>query len=311
MKDNPEQHNNIVHFVDPDVRVGKALSMLLKIYGIGVRTYADAEMFLTAYATGKTLHGCLFIESELPGLSGLSLLRELRDRGFSLPSIVLTSVSTPVFREQALHLGAIEVLEKPLMNTFLLERLAQLLPDSVSLGTLPLSALELHDGTRVRFRVIRPEDADIEQAFVRGLSKKSNYLRFFSPIKELSPEVLERFTNPRYPGSYALIATICKGDEERQIGVARYEPTESGGVAEFAIVVADEWQGQGLATYLLGALTAAAAVAGIKSLEGLVLNENEPMRKLAHASGFSVTRCKEDAAFFRMAKTIGLPAGPG
>lgn len=305
--DNPVQYENIVHVVDPDASVGEALSMLLQIYSIAVRTYADAEMFLAAYATEKMHHGCLFVESELPGLSGLSLLRELRAQGFSLPSIVLTSGATSEFRHQAFRSGAIEVLEKPLMNTFLLERLAQLLPDTVSLGAQPLSTLELGDGSRVKFRVMRPEDAEIEQAFVRGLSKMSNRLRFFSAIKELSPEVLERFTNPRYPDSYALIATVRDGDKERQIGVARYLPTKSNGVAEFAIVVADEWQGRGIATYLLGALTAAAAVAGIKCLEGLVLNENESMLRLARALGFSVTRCKEDATVFRVAKLLGSP----
>ena len=304
MTDRAMKYDNTVHLVDPDAGVGQALSILLGLYDIRVRTYMDAETFLAAHSTGKPGYGCLFIEYELPDMNGLELLRELRNQDFNLPSIILTGAASRELRKQAFRLGAVDVIEKPLMYTFLLERLAQLLPHSASLFTQPLSTLELHDGTRVKFRVMRPQDADIEQAFVRGLSKRSNRLRFFSAIKELPPDVLERFTNPDYPHSYALIATVREGDEERQIGVARYLVTESDGVAEFAIVVADKWQVQGIATYLLSGLSAAATVAGVKRLEGFALNENDSMRKLARALDFSITRCREDATIFRVAKTL-------
>ena len=167
MTERSMRHDNTVHLVDPDAGVGQPLSLLLGLYDISVRTYVDAETFLAAFPTGDSCYGCLFVESELPGMNGLELLRELRDKSLNFPAIVLTDSASRKIREQAFHLGAVDVIEKPLMYTFLLERLAQLLPHSVSLFARPLSTLELRDGTRVKFRVLGPEDADIEQAVIR------------------------------------------------------------------------------------------------------------------------------------------------
>jgi FixJ family two-component response regulator len=301
------KRNKIVHIVDPDVSIGDSLSMLLGLYGIDVRTYADAESFLAAYGTEETSHGCLLVEFDLPGMSGLSLLRELRLRGSRLPAIILAVKSTPQVRAQAQASGALETLEKPLLTTFLLERLAHLLPDLVKFNTPGQSTVGMDDGIQVAYRVIKPEDEAIEQAFVRGLSHTSSRRRFFSPLKQLSPRMLEYFTHYNYPDSFAVIATIRVDDEERQIAVARYAPTKLDGVAEFAIVVADEWQGRGIATYLLSALTTAAAIAGLNRLEGLVMDENEPMIKLAHAMGFTVERSTDDTSIFLVTKVLGSP----
>ena len=133
------------------------------------------------------------------------------------------------------------------------------------------------DGTQVTFRVMRPEDADIEQALVRGLSKATRRLRFFSALNELPPSLLHPFTHPDYPASYALIATIEQSGVEQIISVARYNTTQQDGVVEFAIVVADKWQRFGVANRLLRGLIAAAAIAGYDRLEGIVLRENRPM----------------------------------
>ena len=299
--------SHIVHVIDPDAAIGEALSALLETYGIAVQGFPDAESFLCARAAGRIAGGCLLVDANLPGLSGLSLLRELHGQNSELPVIVLTDAASPEFRKQAQSLGAVDVLEKPLMNGFLLGRLSTLMPGATNLPEPGLSGIRLRDGNQVTFRVMRPEDAGIEQAFVRGLSVRSRYLRFFSTINELSPDMLERFTHSEYPISYALIATVTDGEHERQIGVARYAPTECDGVAEFAVVVADEWQGHGIATYLLRGLTTAAAIAGIKRLEGLVLKENEAMRELSRGLGFSMSRYADDATVVRVVKTLGAP----
>ena len=147
----------------------------------------------------------------------------------------------------------------------------------------------LDDGTAVTIRPIRPEDAALEQDFVRSLSTRSKYQRFFRQIKELSPSDLRRFTRNEFPTSMALIATIREGDSEREIGAARYAPALREGHVEFAVAVADEWQGKGIATQLLGRLFDIASDAGIEGIEGLVLAENTGMLRLARELGFSVS----------------------
>jgi DNA-binding response OmpR family regulator len=299
-------NQQIVHVVDPDESIGDALSTLLETYQIGVQTYPDAKSFLDANVIESMGSSCLLIENSLPGLSGLSLLRQLRDQNYNHPVIILTDIASAELRAQARRLGATDLLEKPLMSSFLLDRLMKIFPNEPH-STLPAPGnIELPDGTLVTLRVIQPKDSTLEQAFVQGLSVQSSQLRFFSARKELSPDMLERFTNPDYPRSYALIATVMECGRERQVGVARYMPTSVNEVADFAVVVADKWQGLGLATHLLSGLTTAAAVAGITRLEGLVLSDNNAMLKLVEKLGFSRTRCADDATLISVGKNLNV-----
>ncbi len=163
------------------------------------------------------------------------------------------------------------------------------------------------NGTEVLIRSIRPEDAGIEQTFVRNLSLRSRYLRFFSCIRQLSPAMLERFTHPSYPSSCALIATIVAAGQEIEIGVARYEPTDAKNFAEFAIVIADEWQGLGVARQLLSQLINVAERANIRRLQGLVLRENRGMMRFAKTLGFTIERVPDDATIVMLVRNLPLP----
>jgi acetyltransferase len=112
----------------------------------------------------------------------------------------------------------------------------------------------LADGARVVCRPIRPDDAVIEQAFVRELSSESRHNRFMAEIRELSPEMLARFTRINYPHDLALIVTRDRGGREQEIAVARYIALEPPQRCEFALAVADGWQGRGVGYRLMHAL---------------------------------------------------------
>lgn len=118
--------------------------------------------------------------------------------------------------------------------------------------------------------------------------------------------MLERFTHPSYPHNWALIATIVEGGQEKEIGVARYASTESQGVAEFAIVVADEWQGLGIARQLFHELITVADRAGIECLEGIVMRENVKMLKLAKELGFAAQPDPHDATLERVIRNLAV-----
>jgi len=68
------------------------------------------------------------------------------------------------------------------------------------------SEIALRDGARLRLRPIRPEDAAIEQEFVRNLSDESRYFRFSDAVRELSPRMLAHLTRVDYERHLALIA---------------------------------------------------------------------------------------------------------
>lgn len=144
----------------------------------------------------------------------------------------------------------------------------------------------LDDGTRVACRPIRPEDAAIEQAFVRGLSADSRYSRFMGEVSELTPEMLERFTHNHYPHDYALIVTRPGGAGEEEIAVARFISLDDPKRCEFAIAVADDWQHHGIGHRLMRVLMDHARAGGLRYMEGYVLATNRKMLHLMEALGF-------------------------
>lgn len=147
---------------------------------------------------------------------------------------------------------------------------------------------QLSDGTPVTIRPIRPEDAQIEQAFVRGLSEQSRYFRFMQALHELTPQMLVRFTQIDYDREMALIAVVeDEHGNERQVAVGRYTTNPDQRSCEFALVVGDEWQGRGIGTHLMQNLIQVARARGLALMEGEVLAGNSNMLALVRHLGFT------------------------
>jgi acetyltransferase len=161
--------------------------------------------------------------------------------------------------------------------------------------TACLAPLELADGTAVTIRSIRPEDAAMEQAFVRGLSPESRYLRFMQALVELTPEMLVRLTRIDESREAALVACIERGGREIAVGVARYVGHADAKTCEFAIVTADAWQRRGIGTRLMGELMRTARARGFRTMVGEVLASNTRMLDFVRGLGF-VARASGDPA---------------
>ncbi len=170
---------------------------------------------------------------------------------------------------------------------------------------------QLADGTEIKVRPIRPEDAQIEQSFVRGLSPQSRYLRFMHSLTELTPEMVVRFTQIDYDREMAFIALVRDGGREQEIAVARYIMNPDGESCEFAIVVADKWQHKGIGLHLMQLLIEAARRRGFKRMEGEVLTENTPIVHLVQELGFEVSPQAGEPDVKRVTKALfpGAPAG--
>ena len=153
---------------------------------------------------------------------------------------------------------------------------------------------QLNDGTDIVIRPIRPEDAEIEQAFIRGLSAESKYFRFMNSIHELSLEMLVRFTQIDYHNEMALVAINPGVDGEEEIGVARYMTNPDKKTCEFAIVVSDKWQGKGIARLLMHKLIDIARNRGLEVMEGQVLANNYRMLELMTSLNFQISNDPND-----------------
>jgi len=156
------------------------------------------------------------------------------------------------------------------------------------------TTLELPGGERLLLRPIRPEDAALEVELLESLSAGTRRLRFQGGIRSISPAQLARFTQIDYDREMALVAIDPSGGREREAGVCRYVCLPDGHACEFAIVVADAWQGRGLGRRMMERLIAVARERGIDRMVGYVLAENTGMLELAARLGFK-SRQVEDA----------------
>ena len=168
----------------------------------------------------------------------------------------------------------------------------------------PASSALLHDGSAITIRPIRASDLELERAFVRGLSRETRYQRLHS-ARDLRPGELERMTNIDPDREAALIATTEVDGAEQEVGVARYARDDETGEYEFAIVIADAWQGRGLGERLMCELIRTAEAAGVPALTGIVQSTNDAMLHLARKFGFRAWHDPDTAFITQLRKPLG------
>lgn len=142
----------------------------------------------------------------------------------------------------------------------------------------------LRDGSTVTVRPIRLEDGADLARFFAGLSLESRVFRFFAAGANVDSSA-KRMVDVDYSSRYGILA--FGGTPLRIIGHAMYAAIEPA-KAELALAIADEYQGRGLGTILLGQLAEAASAAGIQVLEAVVRPENHRMLEVLRDSGFPV-----------------------
>lgn len=163
---------------------------------------------------------------------------------------------------------------------------------------------QLADGTDLVIRPIRPEDAEIEQEFVRNLSEEARYFRFMNSVQELSEAMLVRFTQIDYSREMALVAVAEESGREVELGVTRFAINPDGESCDFALVIADRMRGKGLGHKLMTALMDAARSKGLKLMEGEVLKSNTSMLKLMQRLNFSIENSAEDDSVKKVRKVL-------
>jgi acetyltransferase len=144
------------------------------------------------------------------------------------------------------------------------------------------------DGRAIVLRSITSKDKRIEKELIDGLSIQSSRYRFFHVIKEASEEMVNQFSDIDYKNEVAIIAEYNANDKKRNVGVVRLFIDSNLQTGEFAILVADNFQGSGLGTKFMETLTKIGQKMGLKSIYGIVLAENDGMLTLAKELGFRI-----------------------
>jgi acetyltransferase len=139
-------------------------------------------------------------------------------------------------------------------------------------------------------RPIRPEDAPLLSELFETLSPQSIYYRFFSPIKQISPATLARFTQIDYDREIALVAIQGSFPSEKLLGAARVILQRNLKDAEFSVLVGDPWQGKGIGAHLLATCLGIARERRFGKIWGAVMPENKGMLALGRKLGFTIAR---------------------
>ena len=158
------------------------------------------------------------------------------------------------------------------------------------------------DGVEYRVRPIRPDDRERDRAFIAGLSTQSRYSRMMGLVREPSAQLLDHLVRVDYRREMALVAVTGEGAEETIIAVARYGGNPA--YCEFAVAVADAWQGRGIGTHLSEFLFAYAKAHGVRRMYAILLADNKRMLKLADDLRMSVRRSPADNAIVEAWRTL-------
>lgn len=156
---------------------------------------------------------------------------------------------------------------------------------------------KMENGLDVLFRPIKPEDEPLEREMFKTISKQTEYFRFFGYIGKVTHEMLIRYTQIDYDREIALIAEVEENGEKKMAGVVRLVIDYDNSAAEFAILVADPYQGQRLGTKFMDLIMEIARKRKIRKVYASVLNANHVMLHMFRKRGFTITKKEKDSSY--------------
>ena len=161
----------------------------------------------------------------------------------------------------------------------------------------------LMDGSPVLLRPIRPEDEPMWHEMVAACSDQSMHFRFGAIVDPMSHGLASRFCFIDYDREMAIVAEVGSGADRKLAGVARMVGAAGFDDAEFAILVADPWQGKGLGRCLTERCLQVARVMHMGRLTAEMDAENSRIVDLLRSVGFQFRGMKQGG---RLAAELAL-----
>lgn len=160
-----------------------------------------------------------------------------------------------------------------------------------------VTTFTMQNQQEVVIRPIRPEDEPMEEEMFEQLSTQTKYFRFFGYIPNVSHDLLTRFTQIDYDREMAFVAEVEEDGVKKLAGVVRLISDAYNTQAEFAIVVADPWQGNGLGNKLADYMLSFARSKDIQKVYAVFLKENKVMAHMFRRRGFEI-KAKDYESFY-------------
>lgn len=153
--------------VDDDSSMRRALERLVRSMGYRTRSFATAQDFLCADLPSGTM-GCLVLDVQMPGMSGIDLQEELRRRDLPIPIVFITGHGTVPMSVQAMKHGAVDFLEKPFDEHELVKAVSRAMEKGRQALALRLELREL----RERYGRLTPREQEVLALVVSGMLNK-------------------------------------------------------------------------------------------------------------------------------------------
>jgi two-component system, LuxR family, response regulator FixJ len=154
------------HVIDDDEAVRESIDFLLRSAQLTVKTYESASAFLAVAPTINS--GCVITDVRMPGISGIDLLRRLKEMQIRLPVIVITGHGDVPLAVEAMKFGAVDFLEKPFEDEVLLASVRAALNRSEASAQLETERAEI----RARIALLTNREREVLDGLVAGHPNK-------------------------------------------------------------------------------------------------------------------------------------------
>ena len=156
-----------VYLVDDDESIRRSAGFMLKTSGYEVRPFESGVAFLKE---AKSLDpGCVLLDVRMPGMDGLEVQQELRDRGIAFPVVVMTGHGDIDVAVRAMKAGAVDFIEKPFEKDVLIEAIEEGAVRIEAAGRRSARAEE----AQLRLGALTPRERDVLMGLVRGHPNKT------------------------------------------------------------------------------------------------------------------------------------------
>jgi two-component system, chemotaxis family, CheB/CheR fusion protein len=156
-----------IYVIDDDQDLRETLREVLQAEGYAVAMFASGDAFFQAHRPGDC--GCLLVDARMPGMSGLEVVAKLRSLDSAISAIVITGNGAVSLAVEAMKMGAVDFIEKPVRSEELLASVAR----ALALAAGPIAATVLHDAAAARVSSLTARQKQIMGLVLAGHPSKN------------------------------------------------------------------------------------------------------------------------------------------
>ncbi len=160
------QPDAVIYVIDDDEAVRHSLEFLLKTAGLKVRSFEGAQAFLDVLPEIRS--GCIITDVRMPGITGIDLLRRVKELAINIPVIVITGHGDISLAVEAMKIGAVDFLEKPFDDDTLLAVVKNSLSRDVDNAQRNAELSQIND----RLAVLSNRERQVLEGLVAGKANK-------------------------------------------------------------------------------------------------------------------------------------------